>query len=131
MARKKRTISHRREPLPILRPDLGSLPLWFTYLFSLLLHTLTELFCLRAKYAQVKARQAIFASLLKKSADFLQTTSGNSNWPSSVTSSPIMMRGRRLLESIHSALGTSREERRITGVKKKEENSSGAAPSGK
>ena len=131
MARKKHTISHRRETLPILRPDLGFLPLWCTYLFALFLHTLAELSYFRAKYALVKSRQATFANLLKKSADFLQTTSGNSNWPSSVTSSPIMMRGRRLLESIHSALGTSSEERRTAGIRKKEGNSSGASPAGK
>ncbi len=131
MARKKRKISHRRETLPILRPDLGFLPLWCTYLFALFLHTLAELSYFRAKYALVKARQATFANLLKKSADFLQTTSGNSNWPSSVTSSPIMMRGRRLLESIHSALGTCREERPVTSIKKKEGNSSEASPPGK
>ena len=131
MRRKKRSIPHRRETLPIPHPKLGSLPLWCIQLFSLLLLSITELFRLRVERALIMARQATFTDLLKKSADFLQTTSNNSNWPSSVTSSPIMMRGRSLLESIHSALGTSREERRITGIKKKEENSSGASPSGK
>ena len=131
MARKKRKISHRREALPIPHPDPGSLPLWCTVILGLFLQTLAALFRLRAEYALMKARQATFTGLLKKSADFLQTTSGNSNWPSSVTSSPIMMRGRRLLESIHSALGTSREERPVTGNKKKEGNSSEASPPGK
>ena len=131
MARKKHTISHRRETLPIPLPDLGSLPLWRTIIFGLFLQTLAQLVCLRAEHALMKARQATFTDLLKKSADFLQTTSGNSNWPSSVTSSPIMMRGRRLLESIHSALGTSREERPVTLIKKEEGNSSGASPPGK
>ena len=89
MARKRQPASpHQCETLPVLRPEIGSLPLWCTMLFSLLLAALTELFLLRAEHALAKARIATFEDLLKKSADFLRTSSENSNWPSSVTASP-------------------------------------------
>ena len=97
-------------------------------LFTLLLASLTELFLLRAEHALAKARLATFEGLLKKCAAFLRTTSENSNWPSSVMSSPLMMRGRRLLDDISSALGISREETRKPDQKKKdsgEESSAG------
>ena len=112
MARKKRTPQQNRETLPIPLPELGSLPLWCVMLFSALIAFLTENFLLRAKYSLASAKLATFSDLLRKSSDFLRTTSVNSNWPSSVTSSPVMMRGRRLLESINSALGIDGEEKR-------------------
>ena len=129
MARKKKRMqSHRCETLPVVRPEIGSLPLWCMLLFTLLLASLTELFLLRAEHALAKARFATFEGLLKKCAAFLRTTSENSNWPSSVMSSPLMMRGRRLLDDISSALGISREETRKPDQKKKdsgEESSAG------
>ena len=88
MARKKKRMqSHRCETLPVVRPEIGSLPLWCMLLFTLLLASLTELFLLRAEHALAKARLATFEGLLKKCAAFLRTTSENSNWPSSVMSS--------------------------------------------
>ena len=123
--------SHCCETLPVLRPELGSLPLWCTMLFSLLLVALTELFLLRAECALAKARLATFEGLLKKSADFLRTTSENSNWPSSVMSSPIMMRGRRLLESINSVLYPAGEEKPRPDRKKKAEKDAGGDASGR
>ena len=119
--RKKRTPPHQCESLPVPRPEIGSLPLWCTMLFSLLLAALTELFLLRAEHALAKARIATFEDLLKKSADFLRTTSENSNWPSSVTASPVMMRGRRLLESISSALDPGGEQKSRPARKEKAE----------
>ena len=119
--RKKRTPPHQCESLPVPRPEIGSLPLWCTMLFSLLLAALTELFLLRAEHALAKARLATFEDLLKKSADFLRTTSENSNWPSSVTASPVMMRGRRLLESINSALDPGGEQKSRPARKEKAE----------
>ncbi len=121
MARKRKPPSpHSCETLPVLRPEHGSLPLWCTMLFTLLLAALTELFLLRAEHALAKARLAAFEGLLKKCACFLRTSSENSNWPSSVTSSPLMMRGRRLLEDICSALGISGEEKRKPDKGKRE-----------
>ena len=119
--RKKRTPPHQCESLPVPRPEIGSLPLWCTMLFSLLLAALTELFLLRAEHALAKARIATFEDLLKKSADFLRTTSENSSWPSSVTASPVMMRGRRLLESISSALDPGGEQKSRPARKEKAE----------
>ena len=74
--------------MPVLHPEIGSLPLWCTMLFTLLLASLTELFLLRAEHALAKARLEAFEGLLKRCAGFLRTTSENSNWPSSVTSAP-------------------------------------------
>ena len=122
MARKRQTASPLQcETLPVLRPEIGSLPLWCMMLFSLLLAALTELFLLRAEHALAKARLATFEALLKKSADFLRTTSENSNWPSSVMASPLMMRGRRLLESINSALAPAGEQKPRPDKKEKAE----------
>ncbi len=109
--RKKRTPPHQRETLPVLRPEIGSLPLWCVMLFSVLLVSLAELFLLRAEHALARAKLEVFEGLLRKCSGFLRTTSENSSWPSSVMSSPLMMRGRRLLESINSALGIAGEEK--------------------
>ncbi len=126
MARKKRTPPQHRETLPIPLPEIVSLPLWCVMLFSALIASLTENFLLRAKYSLARAKLATFSDLLRKSSDFLRTTSGNSNWPSSVTSSPVMMRGRRLLESINSALGIDGEEKRpLDSSQMKEDGSRG------
>ena len=128
MARKRKPASpHSCETLPVLRPEIGSLPLWCVMLFSVLLAALTELFLLRAGHALAKEKLAAFEGLLRKCAGFLRTTSENSNWPSSVMSSPLMMRGRRLLEDINSALGIAGEEKRApdAGKKKEEEEDSG------
>ncbi len=122
---------HSCETLPVLRPELGSLPLWCTMLFSLLIAVLTELFLLRAECALAKARLTTFEDLLKKSADFLRTTSENSSWPSSVMSSPIMMRGRRLLESINSVLYPAGEEKPRPDRKTKAEKDAGGDASGR
>ena len=132
MARKKRTSPRHQATLPVPLPELGSLSLWCVILFSLLLSALTENFLLSAKYSLAKAKLTTFADLLRKCAGFLRTTSGNSNWPPSVTSSPIMMRGRRLLESIQSALGIDGEENRLpdSSSKKEKENSGDAIPDG-
>ena len=97
-------------------------------LFSLLPASLTELFLFRAECALAKARLATFENLLKKSADFLRTTSENSNWPSSVMSSPVMMRGRRLLESINSVPDPAGEEKLRPERKKKAEKDAGGTP---
>jgi transposase len=100
-------------------------------LFSFLLAVLTELFLLRAECALAKARLTTFEDLLKKSADFLRTTSENSSWPSSVMSSPIMMRGRRLLESINSVLYPAGEEKPRPDRKTKAEKDAGGDASGR
>ena len=57
--------------------------------------------------------------------------SENSNWPSSVMSSPIMMRGRRLLESINSVLYPAGEEKPRPDRKKKAEKDAGGDASGR
>ncbi len=94
---------------------------------SLLLAALTELFLLRAECARAKARLATFEDLHRKSADFLRTTSENSNWPSSEMSSPIMMRDRRLLESINSVLDPAGEEKPLQNRKKAEKDAGGTS----
>ncbi|MCR5259946.1 MAG: hypothetical protein K6E40_17585, partial [Desulfovibrio sp.] len=74
MARKKKRMQpHRCETLPVVRPEISSLPLWCMLLFTLLLASLTELFLLRAEHALAKARLATFEGLLKKCAAFLRT----------------------------------------------------------
>ena len=128
MARTRKSASpHRCETLPVLRPEPGSLPLWCTMLLSFLLAALTELFLLRTEHALAKAKLTAFEGLLRKCAGFLRTTSENSNWPSSVTSSPLMMHGRRLLESISSALGTAGEERQAADAGKREKPAGGSS----
>ena len=119
------------ETLPVLHPEIGSLPLWCTMLFSLLLAALMEIFLLRAECARAKARLTTFEGLLKKSADFLRTTSENFSWPSSVMSSPVMMRGRRLLESINSALDPARGGRSPARTGRRRRRMSAARPAGK
>ncbi len=66
----------------------------------------------RAEHALAKARLAAFEGIPEKCVGFLRTTSENSNWPTSVTSSTLMMRDRRLLDDISSAPSISGEKKR-------------------
>ena len=122
MARKKCTSPHCRDTLPIPVPKLDSLPLWCLMIYSSFLASITKIFHLRTEITLLNANLAAYVALLKECADFLRTTSVNSNWPSSVTSSPIMMRGRHLLEKIQSTLGIGEEEKRTPDIKTKEDN---------
>ncbi|MBO4835229.1 MAG: IS66 family transposase [Lachnospiraceae bacterium] len=106
MARAKRSApNYSSENLPVIIPDRESLPLWCTLIYSAFLHSLVKIFLLRKDLDDSKVKLRDYESLLTQCADFLNTTSNNSNWPSSVTASPIMDRGRHLLISIRTALG--------------------------
>ncbi len=106
MARAKKSApNYSSENLPVVIPDRSSLPLWCTLIYAAFLHSLVKIFLLRKDLDDSKVKLRDYESLLTQCADFLNTTSNNSNWPSSVTSSPIMDRGRHLLISIRTALG--------------------------
>lgn len=125
MPHKKNTSQNNQDNLPTLVPEIGSLSLSSTWNYGVVLSLLTQFYLLKIKYTLVRTKLDTFTDLLRKCADFLRTTSYNSNWPSSVTSSPIMMRGRRLLECINSALEIDEEEKRSPESNKKEKDTTG------
>ena len=120
MARAKRSApNYSSENLPVIIPDRESLPLWCTLIYSAFLHSLVKIFLLRKDLDDSKVKLRDYESLLTQCADFLNTTSNNSNWPSSVTASPIMDRGRHLLISIRTALGIDDKNRKERGQQAK------------
>ena len=105
MARKKKARAFNPENLPVFVPETSSLPFWCLLIFHAFLCALTQISLMRNELESSKKKITSFEALLKRSADFLNTTSNNSNWPSSVTASPIMERGRSLLDEIRTSLG--------------------------
>ena len=117
MARKKKRRAFNQENLPVFVPETSSLPLWCSLILATLLCFLVQISLLRSELHASKEKLKSFEALLKRSADFLNTTSNNSNWPSSVTASPIMERGRSLLDEIRAALGLAVMSRPAPDVK--------------
>jgi len=64
-----------------------------------------ELSRLRAELASARKDVEVRDGLLRKAVDHLGTTSGNSNWPTSVTSTPFFAKGLRLADGIVKTLG--------------------------
>lgn len=109
MAKKKHSAPYNPENLPVFVHDLVDLPLWCTIIYTAFLSFLIRIVFLRDELAFTNKKLIQRDCLLRRCASFLQTTSKNSNWPSSVMSSPIMDQGRHLLVDIQSALGTTEQ----------------------
>ena len=131
MARKRKSSPPRRcETLPAPLPELSSLHQWVRgVLFSPSCLSGGDLPSSPFRARPRQGEDATFEGLFSESAPAASGRRENSSRPSSVMSSPIMLRrGRRLLECIDSILGAAGQEKRTPGAEKKDSNDGARHP---